>query len=178
MVSRVLNAILLIRRELAACEEFESFNDLLIIGRIVPKLPADCLCQMMLQLKPMLDLSQKTRSSSINLTAVYTILAHAPVEDRLLHDFLSSSGYGHCLTAWDYQTLVNKFKLSISEHTYQFNRKFWCFSALRLWVQSGFNSFNLWAHLTLLNGLHFGKSLFLKSSQVLHATHLFQMFFI
>jgi len=99
MVSRVLNAILLIRRELAACEEFESFNDLLIIGRIVPKLPADCLCQMMLQLKPMLDLSQKTRSSSINLTAVYTILAHAPVEDRLLHDFLSSSGYGHCLTA-------------------------------------------------------------------------------
>jgi hypothetical protein len=90
--SRVQNLILLIRRDLTNNEECECFNDLLIINRIVPKLPSESLMRMLHYLKPYHDLTQ-TRKSDINIKPLLAILAEAKVKDSLLDDFLASSGY-------------------------------------------------------------------------------------
>lgn len=64
---RVLNTLQLIKRELGNGEDWEAFNDLLIISRIVPKLPPDSLRQMICLLKPILDLKIKTPPLAMNL---------------------------------------------------------------------------------------------------------------
>ena len=48
---------------------------LLIIGRIVPKLPSESLTKMLLYLKPLLDLTKRTQKSTINLKPIYDILS-------------------------------------------------------------------------------------------------------
>ena len=83
----------LIRRELGKAPACEDFNDLLIISHIVPKLPHECLTQMICFLRPILDLSIKTPQSPISLAPLIGILARAPVQDPLLSDFLAVSGH-------------------------------------------------------------------------------------
>jgi hypothetical protein len=95
---RVLNTLQLIKKELGNGEDWEAFNDLLIISRIVPKLPPDCLRQMICLLKPILDLKIKTPPLALNLEPLYRLLALAPIKDPLLSDFLTSSGYLPCKT--------------------------------------------------------------------------------
>lgn len=95
LASRVLNTLQFIRRGLNNEEEHESFNDLLIIARIVPKLPSPCLLQMLLCLKPLLDIPQ-TPHSTINLKPIYDLLSATPVDDLLLHDYLASSMHTYC----------------------------------------------------------------------------------
>jgi len=95
LASRVLNTLQFIRRGLNNEEEHESFNDLLIIARIVPKLPSPCLLQMLLCLKPLLDIPQ-TPHSTINLQPIYDLLSATPVDDLLLHDYLASSMHTYC----------------------------------------------------------------------------------
>lgn len=93
---RVQNKLQMILRELEKEEEFESFNDLLIVNRIVPKLPSQSLKEMIRLLRPILDENLETPQKSINLGPVFRLLANAPVHDALLSDFLSSSGYQPC----------------------------------------------------------------------------------
>lgn len=64
---RVLNTLQLIKREFGNGADWETFNDLLIIIRIVPKLPPHTLRQMICLLKPILDLKIKTPLLAINL---------------------------------------------------------------------------------------------------------------
>lgn len=75
LVTRVQTTIQIIRRQLTQIEECEAFNDLLIIGRIVPKLPAETLLQLLLLLKPLPDLIHKTPQAVINLSPLFPILA-------------------------------------------------------------------------------------------------------
>ena len=89
---RVQNKLQMIMREQQEAESFECFNDLLIINRIVPKLPCESLREMIRFLKPTFDEPCPT-PEDINLLPIYRILAEAPVHDNLLHDFLTSSGY-------------------------------------------------------------------------------------
>jgi hypothetical protein len=58
----VQNLILFIKRDLTNNEECESFNDLLIINRIVPKLPSESLMRLLQYLKPYHDLPQTPKS--------------------------------------------------------------------------------------------------------------------
>ena len=92
LATRVQSTIEAIRMELAE-DAYEAFNDLLIIGRIVPKLPAATLLPMLQQLKPLPDVIQTTPQAAISLSPLLPILAAAPVQDTLLDDYLSSSGY-------------------------------------------------------------------------------------
>jgi len=71
----------------------------LIINRIVPKLPSDCLRDMIRLLRPITDETLETPSKNMNLTPLFRLLANTPVHDPLLNDFLSSSGYQPC-QAW------------------------------------------------------------------------------
>jgi|JI6StandDraft_1071083.scaffolds.fasta_scaffold276948_2 hypothetical protein len=93
---RVQNKLLMILRGLEKEEEFENFNDLLIVSRIVPKLPCQSLREMICLLGSLLDESPETHQKSMNLEPVLRLLANAPVHDALLSDFLSSSGYQPC----------------------------------------------------------------------------------
>lgn len=93
---RVQNKLQMMMRELEKEEEFESFNDLLILSQIVPKLPCQSLRDMICLLRHLLDENLETPQKSINLDPVFRLLASAPVHDALLSDFLSSSGYQPC----------------------------------------------------------------------------------
>lgn len=103
---RVQNKLQMILRELEKEEEFESFNDLLIVNRIVPKLPSQSLKEMIRLLRPILDENLETPQKSINLGPVFRLLANAPVHDALLSDFLSSSGYQPCCV-WAHSYQLN-----------------------------------------------------------------------
>lgn len=96
LANRVRNKLQLLMREIQNEEEVDYFNDLLIINRIVPKLPTDCLRNMIRLLKPILD-ETITTPQHINLTPVYKLLCTAKVHDPLLTDFLTSSGYTPCM---------------------------------------------------------------------------------
>lgn len=101
LATRVQNKLQMILRGLQNAEEFECFNDLLIISRIVPKLPSATLREMICLLRPLLDDKHDTPQKNINLEPVFELLAKAPVHDALLSDFLTSSGYQPCrCTAW------------------------------------------------------------------------------
>ena len=95
LANRVRNKLQLLMRDIQNEEEVDYFNDLLIINRIVPKLPADCLRSMIRLLKPYLD-DSNTTPKTISLTPVYLLLAESKVNDPLLSDFLTSSGYTLC----------------------------------------------------------------------------------
>lgn len=96
LATRVQNKLQLILRGLQNGEEFECFNDLLIISRIVPKLPPDTLREMICLLRPFTDDKHNTPQKNINLEPMLQLLAKAPVHDALLSDFLTSSGYQPC----------------------------------------------------------------------------------
>ena len=53
--TRVLNQIQLIKYGLSEVTEFDTYNDLLIIGKIVPKLPEGVLVEILQTLKNMND---------------------------------------------------------------------------------------------------------------------------
>lgn len=71
LATRVQNKLQLILRQLKKAEEFESFNDLLIINRIVPKLPAESLREMICLLKPIIDETHITPQRTISLTPLF-----------------------------------------------------------------------------------------------------------
>ena len=92
LISRVQNSITAIR-ELLDGDCHEAFNDLMILARIVPKLPTPTLTRLLLHLKPLPDVILQTPQVGISLTPLFAILADAPINDPLLNDFLCSSGY-------------------------------------------------------------------------------------
>ena len=96
LAARVKNKLQLLMREIQNEEEVDYFNDLLIINRIVPKLPTDCLRNLIRLLKPIFD-ETITTPQHINLTPIYQLLCTAKIHDPLLTDFLTSSGYTPCL---------------------------------------------------------------------------------
>lgn len=71
LAARVKNKLQLLLRDLQNAEEVDSFNDLLIINRIVPKLPPDCLRDMIRLLRPIIDESLETPSKIMNLTPLF-----------------------------------------------------------------------------------------------------------
>jgi hypothetical protein len=92
---RVKNKLQLLLRGLQNVEEVDCFNDLLIINRIVPKLPSACLRDMIRLLRPITDETLET-PSNMNLAPLFLLLSNTPIKDPLLDDFLSSSGYQPC----------------------------------------------------------------------------------
>ena len=92
---RVKNKLQLIMREINNEEELDCFNDLLIINRIVPKLPPDCLRSMICLLKPIID-DTITTPHDISITPLLKLLSTVKIHDPLLKDFLTSSGYASC----------------------------------------------------------------------------------
>jgi hypothetical protein len=86
----------MILRDIQNQEEFDCFNDLMVINRIVPKLPTECLREMIRLLKPIIDESLTTPQPPINLTPLFQLLATSPVRDPLLTDFLTCSGFTQC----------------------------------------------------------------------------------
>lgn len=95
LAARVRNKLQMLMREIENEEEVDFFNDLLVINRIVPKLPPDCLRQLIRLLKPVLD-DSLTTPHNINLRPLFELLATVKLGDPLLKDFLTSSGYTPC----------------------------------------------------------------------------------
>ena len=124
---RVKNKLQLLMREIQNEEEVDYFNDLLIINRIVPKLPLDCLRNLIRLLKPILD-ETITTPQHINLTPIYQLLCTAKIQDPLLADFLTSSGYTPCL-AWPSYTKLSHIK-PINHYTLSSNGTLFLSSAL------------------------------------------------
>lgn len=93
LINRVQNTIQAIKHSLSRHNEFDLFNDLLIISRIVPTLPQDTLLDMLRILPPLLDYITQTHTPhSDSLMPLMRVLAKAQVDDLLLSDFLSISG--------------------------------------------------------------------------------------
>lgn len=60
LLSRVQNQIQIIKRTLSRNQDFELYNDFLIISEIVPKLPEQTLVEILTALKPFNDKFNKT----------------------------------------------------------------------------------------------------------------------
>jgi len=70
LAARVKNKLQLLMREIQNEEEVDFFNDLIVINRIVPKLPPECLRSLIRLLKPILD-DSLTTPKDINLHPVF-----------------------------------------------------------------------------------------------------------
>lgn len=55
ILGRVINQIQLIKKGLSKSSSFETYNDFIIIGEIVPKLPSKVLAELLLQLRILHD---------------------------------------------------------------------------------------------------------------------------
>ena len=96
MRGRVMNQIQIIKRVLSKGEDFITYNDLLIIAEIVPKLPDRVLVEMLQGLKILNDtLNSMPQPPSISISPLLDVLAgvREEVGDHLLNDFLGSSGF-------------------------------------------------------------------------------------
>lgn len=60
ITKRVLNQIQLVKHALSKTDDFFAYNDILIIGHIVPKLPEQVLTQLLHSLKNINDSLNKT----------------------------------------------------------------------------------------------------------------------
>ena len=75
LMNRVINHIGFIKRHLANRKEFSLYNDFLIIGQIVPKLPKQTLLELLQILKPLNDYMNKTPSlPPMNISPLLDIL--------------------------------------------------------------------------------------------------------
>lgn len=95
---RVLNEIQIIKRGLSKGDDFFTYNDLLIIGQIVPKLPEAALVQLLQGLRILHDtLNSMPQPPSVSISPLLAILAgvREEVGDHLLNDFLGSAWQQH-----------------------------------------------------------------------------------
>ena len=97
---RVLSEIQIIKRELSKGDDFCTYNDMLIIAQIVPKLPSGALVPLLQGLRILHDtLNSMPQPPSLNISPLLAILAgvREEVGDHLLNDFvgISTSIPGH-----------------------------------------------------------------------------------
>lgn len=94
LLCRVQNEIQIIKRELSKGEDFCTYNDLLIIGQIVPKLPNTALAPLLQGLRILHDtLNSMPQPPSVSISPLLAVLAEVKEEvgDHLLNDFLGIS---------------------------------------------------------------------------------------
>jgi hypothetical protein len=92
----VLSQIQIIKKGLSDTPNFETYNDLIILGEIVPKLPTRTLAELLQQLHVIYDEIHDSRKKAfVSINPLLDILAkvRGEVSDGLLNDFLSSSAY-------------------------------------------------------------------------------------
>jgi hypothetical protein len=73
-------------------EESSLFNDLLILGYIVPSLPKDIIRSLLLELKPHSSNDQEIQEKTVNFDKINIILSKVSTPNRLLTDFLACAG--------------------------------------------------------------------------------------
>ena len=75
LMNRVLNHVEFIKHHLSKRNEKSLYNDFLIVGQIVPKLPKETLLEMLQLLKPLNDYMNKTPSlPPMNISPLLDIL--------------------------------------------------------------------------------------------------------
>jgi hypothetical protein len=92
LINRTLNCIEVMKHSLTADDESSLFNDLLILRHIVPSLPKEVICQLLLELKPHSANDANQPNLPLNFERINQILSTVERPSRLLSDFLACAG--------------------------------------------------------------------------------------
>ena len=92
LTNRTINCIKNLRYMLKENDQAELYNDLLILGHIIPSLPTDAIRSLLLELKPHLCESSDLFKPCIDFKKIHMILSKVKTPSQLLTDFLACAG--------------------------------------------------------------------------------------